>query len=104
MSGFRNRSKEERSGPGVGMQPRVWMTILDALYRTRFLGQDKLKRACALSGLRPSELPRYVPASDHPRESFVGPGATGSSVIRNALKTKHKNRDGWIRVPFPPSI
>jgi hypothetical protein len=26
------------------------------------------------------------------------------SVIRNELKTNHKNRDGWIRVRFPPPV
>jgi hypothetical protein len=78
------------------------MTILDALYRTRFLGQDKLKRARALSGLRPSELPRYVPASDHPRESFVGPGATGRThhpQLYEKQAEKRRGRDGDCSPP-----
>jgi hypothetical protein len=70
MFGFRNRTKEERSGPGVRVEA--------------------------------SELPRYPPASDHPRESFVGPGATGGTHPPQ-LYEKQAEKQGRFDPGFVPS-
>jgi hypothetical protein len=93
MSGFRNRSKEERSGPGSECNPGVWMTILDALYRWT---QDKVRRARALSGLRLANYratlrPRIIHAS---RSSVRAQQV--ARTIRNYMKNKQKNSDGLI--------
>ncbi len=84
------------------MQPRVWMTILDALYRTPVLGRDKVKRARALSWLglanyRATLRPRVITAS---RSSV--PCTIGSTRHQQRIENKAQKCRGMDGDCSPP--